>query len=347
MKNFLKKYKKIIISIISVALVAVIIAGGYFGNRFFGNTLEYKNSYDEIYSQEKVTLNTDESGILKVLKINDTHFYNGTCENDAKTLADLKVILDKTPCDFIVANGDIVDGFNLVPDYDKQQALELFAELIESYEIPWTFLPGNNDGEIDGENEDIIGFLMQYEHFICGNEEGLDGDMQFFVDVKSNGELVHTIALMDSHARTIKAIGRYDYMKENQINWLLEGINERKVKTSVFFHMNTPAFKTAFEEGEHYEDFPSAYVAELDTIKKNALFDDMTADNEYISLLSIGHVHPNNMCALYNNRYYQLSSVSGYNAGHPEDMIPSCTLTVIDTTKTETAEMYHFEKVVA
>ena len=50
----------------------------------------------------------------------------------------------------------MVDGFNLNPDYDKYGATRIFADLVDSYNIPWTFLPGNNDSEIDGENEDLI-----------------------------------------------------------------------------------------------------------------------------------------------------------------------------------------------
>ncbi len=343
----MKKYKKLLLSLISVILVIAIGFCAYLSTRFFGNTLEYDGGYEDIYSQEQITLNADDNGVFRVLKINDTHFYNGTCENDAKTLADLKVILDKTPCDFIVADGDIVDGFNLSPSYDKEQALTLFADLVDSYGILWTFLPGNNDGEIDGENEDIIAFFMQYKNFVCGNEQGVDGDVQFFVDIEYNGTLAHSLAFMDSHARTLKAIGKYDYIKENQINWLLRELDNRNVKTSVFFHMNTPAFKTAFDEGEQYENFPSAYVFPLDKITKNKLFDDMTADNENISLLSIGHVHSNNMASLYNNRYYQLSSVSGYNASFNGDITPSCTLTTIDVTETDVKYMYEFEKVEA
>ena len=188
---------------------------------------------------------------------------------------------------------------------------------------------------------------MQYKNFVYGNEVNIDGDMQFFIDLEYKGELAHSLAFLDSNARTIKAIGEYDYIKESQINWLLSKIDERKVKTSVFFHMNTPEFKTAFEQGEAYENFPSAYVYDLDNITKNKLFDDMTADNEYISLISIGHVHSNNMCSFYNGRYYQLSSVSGYNASHPDDMKPSCTLTVIDVTETNPQEMYEFSKIEA
>lgn len=344
--------KKTVLKIIAIISAVVLICGGTFGGyilyRFnFNGPKDLAHSYEEIYNQKSITYDVGEDGVFSILKINDTHFYNGTCEKDRKTMSDLKIILDKTPCDFIVVNGDMVDGFNLVSDYDKYGATKIFADLVDSYNIPWTFIPGNNDSEIDGENEDLIAYLMQYKNFFCGNEKDIDGDMQYFVDLEYKGELVHSLAFMDSHARTIKAIGEYDYIKENQINWLLKEIDERKVKTSLFFHMNTPAFKTAFEKGEAYEDFPAAYVYPLDTITENQLFDEMTADNKYISLISIGHIHSNNMCHFYNGRYYQLSSVSGYNASHPEDLIPSCTLTVIDVTKENTRDMYHFEKVEA
>ena len=344
--------KKTIIKAIAVVLAVVIVCGGAFGGyvlyRFnFNGPKDLAHSYEEIYNQNSITYDVGDDGKFTVLKINDTHFFNGTCENDKKTITDLKAILDKTPCDFIVANGDIVDGFNLVSDYDKYGGLKIFADLVDSYNIPWTFIPGNNDSEFDGENEDVIAYLMQYENFVCGNEKDVDGDMQYFVDLEYEGKLVHSLAIMDSNARTIKAIGKYDYIKESQINWLLDGIENRKVKTSVFFHMNTPAFKDAFEKGEAYEGFPSAYVYALDTITENKLFDEMTTDNEYISLISIGHVHSNNMCHFYNGRFYQLSSVSGYSASHPDDLIPSCTLTVIDVTQENTKEMYHFEKIEA
>ncbi len=344
--------KKKIFKIIAIILAVVLVCGGSFGGyilyRFnFNAPKDLAHSYEEIYNQEQITYDVGDDGEFVVLKINDTHFFNGTCENDAKTMSALEIILDVTPCDFIVVNGDMIDGFNLVSNYDKYGAAKIFADLVDNYNIPWTFLPGNNDGEIDGENEDLIAYLMQYKNFVYGNEENIDGDMQFFIDLEYNGELAHSLAFMDSNARTVKAIGEYDYIKENQINWLLKGINERKVKTSVFFHMNTPAFKTAYENGEGYDGFPSAYVYELDNIKENKLFDDMTADNEYISLISIGHVHSNNMCHFYNGRYYQLSSVSGYNASHPDDMIPSCTLTVIDVTETNPQKMYEFSKVEA
>ncbi len=343
----MRKYKKIIISVISIVLVIAVGICGYFSVRFFGNTIESEHDYNEIYSQEQITVQADDSGIYRVLKINDTHMYNGTCENDKKTLEDLKVILDKTPCDFIVADGDIVDGFNLNLNYDKEQALRLFGDLVDSYGIKWTFVPGNNDGEIDGENEDIIAYFMKYDNFVYGNTKGIDGDMQFFVDIEYNSNLVHSLAFMDSHARTIKAIGKYDHIKENQINWLLDGINNRKVKTSVFFHMNTPAFEEAYNNEDYYESFGTCYMFPMDSPADNSMFDKMTEKCEYISLISVGHIHSNYMASFYNGRYYQLSSISGYNASYNDNISPSCTLTTIDLTKTEVKDMYHFEHISA
>ena len=347
MKKYIIKHKKFLISLVAVILTAVLVFGGYVGYRMFAAAPEAQHSYGEIYEQKQVVINTDEKGLLRVLKINDTHFFDGTCSSDKKTLDDLKVILDKTPCDFIVLDGDIVDGFNLKLSYDKYTAIDLLAQLIESYNTPWTFAPGNNDSEIDGENEDVIAFMMQYENFVCGNEKGVDGDMQFFADVMHNGELVHTIAIIDSGARTVKAIGKYDYIKESQINWLLDGIEERRVKTSIFFHMATPAFKAAYENGEDYDGMPREELFPFDEIPKNVLFDDMTKGNEYISLISTGHIHSNNLCSFYKGRYYQLSSVSGYSAMRMPGSVPSCTLTVIDTNQTDTQKMYSFEKIEA
>lgn len=343
----MKKARKIIVSILAIVLAVIIAFCGYLCYRFYGNKPATQNSYNEIYAHEAVSLDVADNGIFRVLKINDTHFFDGTCEKDAKTLDDLKAILDKTPCNLIIVNGDLVDGFNLKSTYDKYQAISLFAELIEEYDVPWTFAPGNNDGEIDGENEDMIAYMMQYDNFICGNYEDIDGSMQFFIDLKSNGNLVHTIAVMDTGARKIKAIGSYDYIKENQITRLLEGINERQVKVSVFFHMATPAFQAAFDNGKLYEGFPASDYYPMDEIADNELFDNMTADNEYISLLSSGHIHSDNLCSFYNNRYYQLSSVSGYSASRQGFINPSCTLTVIDTNAADVESMYTFEKIEA
>lgn len=346
-----KNRKKVIIKATAVILAVILIAVGSFGSyllyRFNCDKSETSNSYDAVYSAQQAKLSTDDKGYFKILKINDTHFFNGVCENDKHTLDDLKIILDKTPCHLIVVNGDLVEGFNLNSSYDKFKAIDLFASLIEEYDTPWTFAPGNNDFEIDGSNEAIIAFMMQYEHFIYGNSKDIDGSMQFVMDIYNDDKLVHSVAVMDSGARKPKAVGSYQPISENQANWLNNEVNAREVKTSVFFHMPTNAFQTAYDNGQPFEGINMYNTYPYDEIKNNELFDNIIKDNEYITLISCAHQHSNNMCSFYSGRYYQLSSVSGYNAGRNDFINPSCTLTTINTLDDNTQTMYSFEQIQA
>lgn len=343
MKN--KIIRRVILSVISIIIAVALCFGGYVLYRFNCDKSGSDISYDTVFAGDSVSLNAADDGLFRVMKINDTHFFNGICEKDAKTLACIDKVLRNNPCDLIIVNGDLVEGFNLDTSYDKYKAIELFANMIESYNIPWTFAPGNNDGEIDGENEDVIRYMMQYKNFVCANEKGIDGSVNFFIDLKNGDKIVHSIAILDSHSRKIKAIGGYDYIKQSQIDWLADGINERKVSTSVFFHMPTTDFKVAYEHGEVYNGFLMADNNNYAEIEENRLFADTFENNKYITLLSCAHQHGNNMCTYYNDRYYQLSCVSGYNAGRPDYMIPSCTLTTIDVNADDAESMYEFEQI--
>lgn len=344
-----KSKMKSAIKILSVILAVIIIVAGSFGGyviyRFNCDKSGAANSYSEIFNQKQVTLNVDNSGIFKVLQINDTHMFNGTNENDVKTLDGIENVLSENTYDLIILNGDIVDGFNLKSDYDKYGAISTFAEIIEETDTPWTFAPGNNDGEIDGDNEDIIAYMMQYDNFICGNEENIDGSMQAYIDLNYNGKLSHGIAVMDSGSRTVKAIGPYDYIKENQAQWLDTEIDERNVKTSVFFHMQTNAFEKAYDEGTAYDGYFMSKVYPYDEIKNDTVFDDAIRGNDNITLISCGHQHSNNMCAYYNDRYYQLSHTSGYSASRDDFITPSVTEIFIDVTDSNTQTMYEFNQI--
>lgn len=344
-----KRKSKAIIRAISVILAVVLFVvgcfSGYLTYRFTCDKSGATSNYDNVYSAEQVRLSTDSEGVFKILKINDTHMFNGTCDDDRKTLDGIKSVLDKTPCDFIVLDGDIVDGFNLKSAYDKFGAFKLMSELIEEYNIPWTFAPGNNDFEIDGSNEDIIAFLMSYDHFVYGNVQDADGSMQFVAEVYNEDTLVHSVAIMDSGARKPKAIGSYQPMTESQAKWLNDEINERGVKASVFFHMPTNTFQQPFDEGEVYDGFDMYNTYPYDEIKGDYVLDDIIKDNQNISLLSCAHQHSNNMCSFYNGRYYQLSSVSGYSAGYGDFITPSCTLTTINTNEDDVRSMYSFEQI--
>lgn len=93
--------------ILAVNLAVVIVfegsLGGYAFDRFNCDKSKDQNSYEQAYKTNQVNLQTDENGIFRILKINDTHMLNSTCKNDVKTLDGIKSLFENTPCDFLVA----------------------------------------------------------------------------------------------------------------------------------------------------------------------------------------------------------------------------------------------------
>ena len=122
----MKRIKKLIAFAVVLALAVFT-----FGCAKQENTAE--NDYTEIYNQTSVTL-TAESDSFKVLKINDTHFINGTCKNDKKTLEVLKGVLDKTECDLIICDGDIIEG-NKKRELVDILIVSIFPAFINSYAV--------------------------------------------------------------------------------------------------------------------------------------------------------------------------------------------------------------------
>lgn len=337
----MKKFKKYI----SLLLLAALIAACFFVLAAC-NDKEFvlEHSYSEVYARGDATVEASSSA-YRILKINDTHLISDSTRKDKKTLDELKTVLDRTEFDLIILDGDIFEGYSAKLSFDKPAAAKAVGDLIDGYGKPWTFAPGNNDGQRGGSNEVVIAYWLGYENFLAGNKEGINGAMQFFIDIKYEGRLKHSVAIMDS--LSLDADDEYDYIKRDQIEALIAGIAERETLVSIFFHMPTPAFKTAYTEGEAYLNFPFSDEYPVDDIPANALFDEMTAGIKNIGLISVGHVHSDNIAYYYNNRYYQLSSLGGYGAVGSNKTSPSYTLTTVDLTATDSRAAYVFEKLSA
>ncbi len=338
-----KRLLKTFVIIAVVVLVGGCAFGAYVGGRAWTNVLPRNGEYDGIFGRN-YTIPADPNGEFSILKINDTHLFNGRSAEDQKTLNGIKSVLKAESFDLVVLAGDVVEGFNLHASYDKKEALESIAELLESFNVYWTFVPGNNDSEIDGDNRNVIEYLLKYPNFIVGNERELDGDVNFFIDVTYDGEVKHTLALFDSGSRTPKITGKYDAIDESQVDWLKEEILRRNVPTSMFFHMPTPAFKEAYERGRSVDVVPRLNLNEYDDVKGNASFDERMKTVENIKLLSVGHQHGNSTCSLYGNRYYELASPSGYSASRPTEAVVSATGITVNVNAQDVESLYVFTK---
>ena len=290
------------------------------------------------------TFAVDANGDFTILQFTDTHLISGTTGKDEKTLAAIRTQIETQTPDLVVLSGDMVEGSNADPRFDKLAAIETVGALFEELGQYWAYVPGNNDGEKNGSTEDVVAVLSAYGHCIMADAENLTGATQYAVDLlRADGTLAHSLIFMDSLARD--ANNDYDYMKADQVQWAKDTIAQKQaanpqVTVSLFFHMNTPNFAFAGQNGTPYSTDIAPIPADFYTgIDGNAALNSVLAEAGCVGLVSIGHIHPEtNYVSFYNNTYYQVVRASGFGVTDA----PGCAQITIHT-NAETAEaMYDF-----
>ena len=139
-------------------LLAALIAACFFALAAC-NDKEFvlEHSYSEVYAWGDATVEASSSA-YRILKINVTHLISDSTRKDKKTLDELKIVLDRTEFDMIILDVDIFAGYSAKLSFDKPAAAKVVGDLIDGYGKPWTFAPGNNDGQRGGSNEDVIAY---------------------------------------------------------------------------------------------------------------------------------------------------------------------------------------------
>ena len=229
----------------------------------------------------------------------------------------LKKLIEDVKPDYIISTGDNVYGeFDLSGEMFKK-----FVEFMDSFNIPWSFINGNHDGETDIEYNSImyhcgIGMKWQGEYatkntknllFELGDEKMGYGN--YTVTLLEDGKPLYNFIFMDTHgARGIEEAG----INECQMKWYKEKILENKMADSLLF-IHIPLF-------EYMEAAIKYYGSELcfisDGTKKNergdfgqnleklCVFD----SHNFFSLMKelgstkyvfCGHDHVNNSSILY------------------------------------------------
>lgn len=289
----------------------------------------------------------DEKGDFTVLQVTDTHLMNGLAINDTRTLLSIEEEIDTYAPDLVVASGDMVEGNNKSDSYHKLSALRSLAMVFEKKQQYWAYVPGNNDGEMLGTAADVAAMLSQYDYCIVANEEGLSGATQYSIDLKNAAnKTVHSLVFLDSLGRDEQR--SLICFQDDQVAWLAEILAAKKalnpgIKVSVFFHVNTPAFKEAGELGVPYRiGYKPIPLGSLENADGNAPADSVMQNSACVSLVSIGHLHPSsNRCNYYNGTYYHVTRASGYDPSKK----PGCTLITIHTAAGSTRCMYNFREI--
>lgn len=227
------------------------------------------------------TVITKENGKpFRILQLTDIHIGGGlfSKKKDAMALDAVKKVVENAKADFIVITGDVVYPFWINGGtHNNLKASKKFADLMESFGIPWTLVFGNHDSEVWAKcNKSQLGdFYQSLEHccFTKG-EEGLTGVGNYCIPLKNeDGSLNTALMFIDSNAYlSWHFFSGFDTIHDDQIEWykntILSMSNGDNVAQSLaFFHIPPKEFKEGWEKcyrGSSEAQYHLGFVQEKD-----------------------------------------------------------------------------------
>lgn len=299
-----------------------------------------EGDFSTVTSRVISPLSADESGKFRILQLTDTHLYGNNTIKDKKTISKIKTLISANEYDLVIITGDMLEGYNKKINYNKPEAVKQICELFEAEEQFWTFAPGNNDGEFCGDNKAIFSALVNYKYCLVSDAE-VGGVGNFTIDINDNGELAHTLFIIDSRMRgndgTMLAIDK------TQIEWY-ERESAARVEagifTSIFMHVPFLEFADAFINGEVVDTYANhAYTLDINVNPNSSNFLKAIEASGNNGLIGTGHTHGSDYLRFYKGFYWLQVSACGYSAWN--DKLPRGGASIeIDTRANSVADMY-------
>lgn len=166
-------------------------------------------------------------------------------------------LIERIKPDLITISGDLAWAC-------YTHAYDLFAELLEKYQIPWAPVWGNHDNQGGAEHvEFIINRYMKYPHFLYEKGDPVLGNGNYVIAIEEEGKVVEGLIMMDSHDRDdyVNAKGEeekvYSKLTAEQMDWYRAQIHVLKEKgcnsATLILHIPPYAYreasKAAYKDG--------------------------------------------------------------------------------------------------
>lgn len=135
------------------------------------------------------------------------------------------------------------------------------VQVIDSYGIPWAVVMGNHDGD---NGEKVYENWCAYQVASAKNSVFKYGpkDMgvgNYIINITENGQIIHSIYMVDTHTDTSLPCGGYDHLWDNQLKWYewaVKGNNAlagKTVESSIFFHIPAIQYRYAWDAAQYNE----------------------------------------------------------------------------------------------
>lgn len=247
--------------------------------------------------------------MFKILQLTDLHFgeilqESPQIDNVTKTL--IKRLIKENNPDFIVITGDLI--WSLSPN-----SLKTFQDVlsfINAFQIPFAITLGNHDSESDFSRSELNEIILAQSNFT--KHEALfedNGCLCYYVPLNIEG-VNHRLYFIDSGDYDANKIGKYDYIKHQQIEWLIKADKDFNGVGQLFFHIPIPEYKDAKQlglaQGNQDEE---VCCPQLNT----GLFSQLIVNNSSVKAMYCGHDHNNDFEADYHGIKLNYGRITGFN----------------------------------
>jgi hypothetical protein len=248
----------------------------------------------------KRDLRFNQDGKFRIVQFTDIHFKSDSYRSDSALML-MKDVIEKENPDLVILTGDVVTSENAFQGW-----LSVSKIMIDAH-VPWAAVLGNHDPEFKNgitkkEIMETIGGLP-YNLTERGPED-VSGEGNYILEVKSStsNEIAALLYFLDSQMYPEKDMGRYDWIKFDQVAWYRKQSNAYSIKNDfnpfpalAFFHIPLPEFKEVigqkttvgiYEETVCAPDLNSGmYTSMLECKDVMGVFVGHDHDNNYIGCL--------------------------------------------------------------
>lgn len=190
-----------------------------------------------------------DDGTFTIVQLTDIHWHNGE-ENDLKTDALIKKVLEEEKPDLIVLTGDVV--FSPRSDCPVEAYRRALQPVRES-KILWAQVFGNHDDEKEDVTKEEL-FQVQMESDTCLTRKGDSnihgiGNYAISICASKSDEIATVLYMFDSGAYSSnKKVEGYDWIHQDQISWYINESaaftekNGSSVNSLAFMHIPLKEF---------------------------------------------------------------------------------------------------------
>ena len=189
---------------------------------------------------------------LNILIVADTQ----DIENPQQAMLSLlNASLDTAKPDLVVFLGDMIHGRVIRGEENVRKAIDAVVSPVVERNIPFALVFGNHDEECGISNEEQLKIYQSYPGCLTVEGEEMPGCGNHYILIENpvNPQSPVVLWFLDSGNHAEEGKGTYDYVKEEQIDWMLRSWNELKTKYSdpvsyAFQHIPVPQVYNMIKE---------------------------------------------------------------------------------------------------